>query len=74
MVRDHRAGLGMPRRAKVLAVSMLAVSCTISIVLAVEHLPVRAVIALAGGIGVAWILWRVPTREKVLATRADAGS
>lgn len=74
MVRDHRAGLGMPRRAKVLAISMLAVSCTISIVFAVEHLPVRAVIALAGGVGVAWILWRVPTRERVLAARSGVGA
>ncbi len=72
MVRDHRAGLGMPRRAKVLAITMLVVSCTISVVFAVEHLPVRAVIAFAGGIGVAWILWRVPTREAVLARRAGA--
>ena len=72
MVRDHRAGLGMPRRAKVLAISMLAVSCTISIVFAVEGLPIRAVIAAAGGIGVAWILWRIPTREKVVAERAAA--
>lgn len=72
MVRDHRAGLGMPRRAKVLAISMLVVSCTISVVFAVEHLPVRAAIALAGGVGVAWILWRVPTREAELARRAAA--
>jgi uncharacterized protein len=72
MVRDHRAGLGMPRRAKVLAITMLVVSCTVSIVFAVEGLPVRAAIALAGGIGVAWILWRIPTRETVLAGRSAA--
>jgi hypothetical protein len=71
LVRDYRDGLGMPRRAKVVAIAMLVVSCGISAVFAVEHLGVKAVIALAGAIGVAWILWRVPTRERVLATRAD---
>jgi uncharacterized membrane protein YbaN (DUF454 family) len=70
LVRDYRDGLGMPRRAKVLAITMLVLSCGASVVFAVEHGGVRVVIALAGLVGVAWILWRVPTREAVLADRA----
>lgn len=70
LVRDYRAGLGMPRRAKVVAITMLVASCTASVVLAVEHWGVRGAIAVAGAVGVAWILWRVPTRETVLARRA----
>lgn len=74
MVRDHRAGLGMPRRAKVVACSMIVVACTISITLGVDRAPVRLAIGAAGAVGVAWILWRVPTRESVLAARRAAGN
>ncbi|HEV7720391.1 MAG TPA: YbaN family protein [Iamia sp.] len=70
LVRDYRAGLGMPRRAKVVAIAMLVLSCSASALFAVEHLGVKTAIALAGAVGVAWILWRVPTRETVLAQRA----
>ncbi|HYI60868.1 MAG TPA: YbaN family protein [Acidimicrobiales bacterium] len=69
MVRDHRAGLGMPRRAKVLAGAMIVVACSLSIALGVDRLAVRLAIAAAGAVGVAWIAWRVPTREAVLARR-----
>ncbi len=70
LVRDHRAGLGMPRRAKVIAITMLVVSCGLSATFGVDRLVIRLVILAAGAIGVAWILWRVPTRETVLARRA----
>lgn len=72
MVRDYRAGLGMPRRAKVIAVTMLVVSCGLSAAFGVDRLAVRLVILGAGAVGVAWILWRVPTRETVLARREAA--
>lgn len=74
MVRDHRAGLGMPRRAKAVACSMIVVACTISITFGVDRPGVRLAIGVAGAVGVAWILWRVPTRETVLAARARAAS
>lgn len=74
LVRDYRDGLGMPRKAKVVAITMLTISCGASVVFAVEHLGVRAVIAGAGLIGIAWILWRVPTREVVLAERGLASA
>ena len=72
MVRDHRAGLGMPRKAKVIALSMMWTAITLSsITLRGTPLIVVAVVAL-GLVGTAYILWRVPTRERVLATRATA--
>lgn len=61
MVADYRAGLGMPRRAKVAAVTSIAVACALSALL-VHRWWVRAVIVGAGVIGVMWVLWRVPTR------------
>jgi len=70
LVRDYRDGLGMPRKAKVVAIAMLVASCTASAVFAVEHWGVRGAITAAGLVGIAWILWRVPTRETVLAERA----
>lgn len=72
LVRDHRAGLGMPRRAKVVAITMVVVSCGLSATLGVDRLAIRIAILAAGAVGVAWILWRVPTRETVLAQRARA--
>jgi uncharacterized membrane protein YbaN (DUF454 family) len=72
LVRDYRDGLGMPRRAKVIAITMLVVSCGLSATFGVDRPAVRLVIVAAGAVGVAWILWRVPTRETVLARRAAA--
>ena len=39
---------------------------------AIEHLAVRSGIGLLGLVGIAYIWWRVPTREVVLAERAAA--
>jgi uncharacterized protein len=69
MVRDHRAGLGMPRRAKVLAITMMLVACSLSS-LALGAPVLAAVILGAGVIGTWYIGWRVPTREVELARRA----
>lgn len=70
LVRDHRDGLGMPRRAKVIACSMIVVACTLSATFGFSTWLPRAIVAAAGAVGVAWILLRVPTREAVLAQRS----
>ena len=72
LIQDHRAGLGMPRRAKQWAIAMIVVFCGLSVVtLRSRPLPVPLAVAVLGLVGVLWILYRVPTREKVLARRAD---
>lgn len=72
LVRDHRAGLGMPRRAKVIALAMMWAAIAVS-GWALWSVPVALLIVVALGlVGTAVILWRVPTREAVLATRAAA--
>jgi uncharacterized membrane protein YbaN (DUF454 family) len=71
MVRDHRAGLGMPRRAKVLACSMIVVACTLSAVVGLDRWGLRVAVVALGLVGVGWILWRIPTREVILAARAE---
>lgn len=73
IVADHRAGLGMPRRAKVIATSMIVVACGFS-AWRVERWWVAALMVTAGAVGVCWILWRVPTKERVLAERAARGA
>jgi uncharacterized membrane protein YbaN (DUF454 family) len=70
MVRDHRAGLGMPRRAKVWALAMMWTAIVLSCVLLRDRLLVVGSIAALGVIGTAYITWRVPLRERVLAQRA----
>ncbi|HEX5366789.1 MAG TPA: YbaN family protein [Acidimicrobiales bacterium] len=71
MVRDHRAGLGMPRRAKVVAIGMMLTACALS-ARALGTPVVAAVVLGAGAVGAAYVGWRVPTREVELARRATA--
>jgi uncharacterized membrane protein YbaN (DUF454 family) len=67
MVRDYRAGLGMPRRAKVIAITMMVAACSLS-ALAVG-VPIGVAILLAGAIGTWYVGWRVPTREVVIESQ-----
>ena len=62
MVADHRAGLGMPRRAKVAALATMWVAIVLSCVLLRDRVVVVGVVVALGAIGTAYILWRVPTR------------
>jgi len=71
LVRDHRAGLGMPRRAKVVAIAMMLTACALSS-LALQSPPLAGVVMGAGLVGTWYVGWRVPTRERILA--AAAGS
>jgi uncharacterized protein len=68
-VRDYRAGLGMSRRAKALAITMMLAFGTLSIVLLRDRIAIAAAIAALLAIGVWYIVFRVPTRERVLEQR-----
>ena len=72
MVHDYRAGLGMPRRAKLIAISMIVVFVTLSVVVFIGAWPLRLAVLTLGAIGVAYISLRVPTRERVLEPRSPA--
>ena len=65
MVRSYREGLGMPRRAKVAALSMMWAAIAISAVLLRDKLVIVVVVIALGVVGSVYILWRVPTRERV---------
>ena len=66
MVRDYRAGLGMPRRAKAWAISMIVAACGLSAGFLIDPVAVRLLVAAVGLVGVWFVGWRVPTRERVL--------
>jgi uncharacterized protein len=70
MVRDYRAGLGMPRRAKTIAISMIVVFVTLSVAVFIGTWPPRVLVLALGAIGVAYIALRVPTRERAKRVRA----
>jgi uncharacterized protein len=74
MVSDYRNGLGMPRRAKVIAISAIMVSVSLSALLAIPNWPARTAALALGLVGAWYVAFRVPTREHVLANRhASAG-
>lgn len=60
LVRDYRAGLGMPKRAKVTAIVMMSTAVIASAVV-VDPVWLKATILLAGVIGTVVVL-RVPTK------------
>jgi uncharacterized protein len=66
-VRDYRAGLGMSRRAKAFAISMMLAFGTLSIVLTRDRIVIAVVIAALLAIGAWYIVFRVPTRQRVVA-------
>jgi len=72
LVRDYRAGLGMPRKAKVTAITMMWVAVALSAVTLRQRPLVAGIVLLAGAIGTWFVGWRVPTRERVLAAAVIA--
>lgn len=70
-LRDYKAGLGIPRTIKIIAVSAIVLSVSLSIALAIEAWWLRLLLIAVGAYGVWYILTR-PTRETVLAERAAA--
>jgi uncharacterized membrane protein YbaN (DUF454 family) len=70
MVRDHRAGLGMPRRSKAVAIAMMWAAIVVSGIVLRDLWWLPVTLVAAGVIGTAVIAWRVPTREREIARRA----
>lgn len=73
MVRDYRAGFGMPRSAKIVAVSCITAACFFSVGFVIGPLWVRLLVAAIGAYGVWFVAIHVPTREKVLAALDEVG-
>jgi uncharacterized membrane protein YbaN (DUF454 family) len=67
MVRDHRAGLGMRRRAKGWAIATIVVVGALSMFGLRERVWLAAFVFALLLAGIAYIVWRVPTRERVVS-------
>ena len=74
MIADYRAGLGMRRRAKIAACSMIVVAVGISTGLLIGAWTPRVIVLAAGAVGMAYITWRVPTRETLQGLSAEGAS
>ena len=70
MVRDYRDGLGMPARAKAVAVASSVIAVALSATFALDG-AWRVVVLALGLVGVWYVGWHIPTRERVLAAQAD---
>jgi len=68
-LRDYRAGLGIPRHIKVVAISSIVISVALTVTLALEGPWVRAAMVLFGLVGI-WFISTRPTREIELARRS----
>ena len=69
LVQDHRNGLGMPQKSKAIAITMMVLAVTLSIIFAITSTLVQILVGGVGIIGVWYVGVRVPTKEKVLALR-----
>lgn len=69
-VRDYRAGLGMPLRAKRLVLSVIAIMVVLAALFAIKSLAVKLIVLGVGAVGMWFVGVRVPTKETVLAQRA----
>ena len=69
LVQDHRDGLGMPQKSKAIAITMMVVAVTLSMIFAITSTLIQILVGGVGIIGVWYVGVRVPTKEKVLAVR-----
>ena len=69
LVQDHRDGLGMPQKSKAIAITMMVLAVTLSIIFAITSTLVQILVGGVGIIGVWYVGVRVPTKEKVSALR-----
>lgn len=60
-IRDYLSGAGMPRKAKVIAISMMWVMCSLSAAFLIPNVWIKAVVFLCAPLGTYFVL-RVPTK------------
>ena len=62
-LKDYREGKGMPRNAKILAISMIVLFAGYAALFAIENLWIRVMVAVTGLIGIFYVLFKVPLTE-----------
>ena len=64
-LKDYREGKGMPRNAKILAVSMIILFVGYAVIFAIEGLILKVFVGLFGLIGIFYIILKVPSSEDI---------
>ena len=62
-LKVYREGKGIPRKAKRLAVAMIVIFVSFSVVFGIEDLTLKIVVGLLGLIGLLYVLFKVPVAE-----------
>ena len=62
-LKDYREGKGMPKNAKILAVSMIVIFVGYAVVFALEGLMLKVFVGLFGLVGIFYIILKVPSSE-----------
>ncbi len=62
-LKDYREGRGMPRNAKILAVSMIILFAGYAVIFAIDELIIRIIVAVFGLIGIFYVTFKVPVTE-----------
>ena len=62
-LKDYREGKGIPRRAKVLALSMIVIFVSFAVFYAIEAKQVKALVGLIGLIGFLFVFFKVPAAK-----------
>ena len=62
-LKDYREGKGIPKKAKRLAVVMIVVFVSFSVVFGIEDLTLKIVVGLLGLIGLLYVLFKVPVAK-----------
>ena len=64
-LKDYREGKGMPKNAKILAVSMIIIFAGYAVIFAIEDLTIRILVAAFGLIGIFYVTFKVPVTEDI---------
>ncbi len=64
-LKDYREGKGMPKSAKILAVSMIIIFAGYAVIFAIEDLAIRILVAAFGLIGIFYVTFKVPVTEDI---------
>lgn len=70
---DYRAGLGIPRKAKVYAIASIVVTFSITMMVAFTSARARIILTLTA-LAITWYILSRPTKEKMLAERGSVAA
>lgn len=67
-ISNFREGLGMPRKAKIFALTSIFAFTALAAILLLKNLYVRSLVVVVALFGIWYIISRIPTRENITAS------